>query len=375
MVKDEYIATRKYQAEENANRYLIRCMLITFLLYGIAWFLNTINVFIVDSRIMNRGFIAMIFFIVGISILSRLLGFQNPKTKYIIMFFSVVMYTVVVITLSYHVTLIIVFPLLCSVQYSSKKMTVYTYILTLIGIAVSTILGFRYGLCDANMLLLTTTTTSEHMKMLQSGDFGVNSNMGTIWLFFVFPRCMITTAFIPIFNRLRRDIEERAAHEAAAKRRAEVDDMTGLYNKNKYLDMLSGYYPNVERVGVIFWDVNNLKKVNDAYGHEYGDQLIAAVSDSISAFRSDKQQAFRIGGDEFVMICEQPEPGDIEGIISQWKRSLANKVIGDDIPISSAVGFSEGRGLEIDEVIKRADEAMYENKKYIKGNLKLSEEY
>lgn len=368
MVGDEYIAARQYQAEEKENRFIIRCMMITFVLYGFAWILNMINVFIVDSKIMNSGFVAMIFFILGIGTLSKLLGLQNPKTKYIIMFFAVIMYTVVVITLSYHVVLITVFPLICSVQYSSKKMTVYTYILTLIGIAASTILGFKYGLCDANMLLLTTTTTSEHMSMLQSGDFNMNTDMGAIWLFFVFPRCMVTTAFIPILNRLRKDIEERAAHEAAAKRRAEIDDMTGLYNKNKYLDMLSNYYPNVERIGVIFWDVNNLKKVNDEYGHEYGDQLIAAISDSISEFGSEKNRIFRVGGDEFVMICEQPEPGDIEGMVSKWKKNLVNKVIGDGIQVSSAVGFSEGKGSEIDTIIKRADEAMYENKKYIKAN-------
>ena len=86
--------------------------------------------------------------------------------------------------------------------------------------------------------------------------------------------------------------------------RKEVDSATRLYNKNKYEDMLANYYTMVERVAVVLWDINNLKEINDRMGHGMGDKLIETMSGAIYAQTDSRKKAYRIGGDEFVMLIE-----------------------------------------------------------------------
>ena len=109
--------------------------------------------------------------------------------------------------------------------------------------------------------------------------------------------------------------------------------------------MVSMYYPNVNNITVIFWDLNNLKIINDTYGHEYGDKALSALASVLYA-HSDEQcrRVYRFGGDEFVMIIDNPHDGEADRIIS------------------SAVGIASGNGSDIIEIVKNADSAMYADK-------------
>lgn len=348
--------------DARANYNILKSMTIALVVYMISWILNVFHIFIVDSDIMNRGLVGLFLFYIIIYSICRWIGFGNPKTKYFLTLFSVALWSFLIMILSYHVLMIILFPMICSLQYHNKKMLIFTYIMALIGITTATIYGFKFGLCDANMLLLTYGTTAQHIDMIREGNITLNQDLSKVFLYFVFPRWAIITAYIPILNALVRDIEERVKREAAVRRKAAIDEMTGVYNKNEYLSMIADYYPSIDRISVIFWDVNHLKKINDQYGHEYGDELIAAISESILPYQDETKKIYRIGGDEFVMIGENMEDGDVEGIISDWKKKIAGKVIKRTIQVSAAVGFAEGSGDELEEVIKRADEHMYYNK-------------
>ena len=87
--------------------------------------------------------------------------------------------------------------------------------------------------------------------------------------------------------------------------------------------MVSMYYPNVNNITVIFWDLNNLKIINDTYGHEYGDKALSALASVLYA-HSDEQcrRVYRFGGDEFVMIIDNPHDGEADRIISAVKDEL-----------------------------------------------------
>ena len=87
--------------------------------------------------------------------------------------------------------------------------------------------------------------------------------------------------------------------------------------------MVSMYYPNVDNITVIFWDLNNLKIINDTYGHEYGDKALSALASVLYA-HSDEQcrRVYRFGGDEFVMIIDNPHDGEADRIISAVKDEL-----------------------------------------------------
>ena len=99
---------------------------------------------------------------------------------------------------------------------------------------------------------------------------------------------------------------------------AEIDGMTGLYNRSKYLGIINNSYESQENIAVIFWDVNNLKKTNDTKGHETGDVLIRTIADSIHMLTTDEHKAFRIGGDEFVMIMSNSTKEDAIKKINAW---------------------------------------------------------
>ena len=127
--------------------------------------------------------------------------------------------------------------------------------------------------------------------------------------------------------------------------------------------MVKGYYPSVKRVAVIFWDINNLKKTNDSFGHAMGDALIETMALRLYEQSDSRKCTYRVGGDEFVMIIENPKPGEAEEVIQKVKTSLEQCRAAGGIYVSSAVGCEEGFGSDIELVIKAADKNMYDNKR------------
>jgi len=143
--------------------------------------------------------------------------------------------------------------------------------------------------------------------------------------------------------------------------------MTHLYNKNKYSQMIEDYYPDKDNLCVIFWDVNDLKTINDTMGHDYGDYLISTVGMSIFRFTDEKSLAYRVGGDEFVMIIEDPTEERINAVLDGWRSDLETKNKGANIKLSAAVGYACGSGSNIEEVVKEADANMYADKQAAKA--------
>ena len=143
--------------------------------------------------------------------------------------------------------------------------------------------------------------------------------------------------------------------------------MTGLYNRNKYLNMIEETYPAIDQVGVIFWDVNNLKTTNDTLGHDKGDALIINISSIIMALTAVNRKAYRVGGDEFVMIVENPQKGELDAVVRKWEELCSLKSQALELDLTSAVGYSCGDGKSIKSVIKEADQAMYLDKQQKKS--------
>lgn len=152
---------------------------------------------------------------------------------------------------------------------------------------------------------------------------------------------------------------------------AYVDTLTDTKNKAAYMKEakeINRLMKNGERnFAVIVLDINNLKYVNDTYGHSQGDMIIMDAAKIMKlAFLEDK--IFRIGGDEFAVIMELSDT-DIEDVIAGFDRKLRlfNKKNKGKYPygLQIARGYSvvkeEDEGIE--DVFKRADEDMYKNKK------------
>lgn len=151
----------------------------------------------------------------------------------------------------------------------------------------------------------------------------------------------------------------------------EHDRMTKLYNRDKYLSSLTGYnyYSNV---GVMYFDINNLKITNDTKGHEIGDELIINTALSIINVVQDDNistvDGYRIGGDEFVVIAYDITEQELYSLYGLWKQHIGYiNQISRNVKCEVAVGMAySSTNTDIQELIRQADENMYEDKKNYK---------
>lgn len=146
---------------------------------------------------------------------------------------------------------------------------------------------------------------------------------------------------------------------------SEHDGLTGLYNKAKFLDMKETEYIGLSSIGIFNLDVNNLKKMNDEFGHEAGDKLLIKAANSIRKVTNNKVHGYRMGGDEFLLIACDITKEELDSIKVRWERELARlNAIDDEINcvIAAGVVFWEA-GYDFDALMKEADALMYEDKK------------
>lgn len=131
------------------------------------------------------------------------------------------------------------------------------------------------------------------------------------------------------------------------------DHLTQIYNRNKYMEVLDELHEKVlKKTGVAYIDLNGLKSVNDRQGHNAGDQLIHRAASVISEVFGG--QVYRIGGDEFVLICPWIEK-------EEFNKKIADILQGMDqnkISISLGKVWQEDR-INIDDMLKEADHLMY----------------
>ena len=232
-------------------------------------------------------------------------------------------------------------------------------------LAVSMVTGFYHGICDLNMLLGSNHSRDWYMEQWMAGTlhFGIEPDPVFVILFYgALPRAVILLIFTIILRYISITSHKDAQRIADLTYRKETDLGTHVYNKNKYEEMIADYYLGVDRLAAIFWDVNNLKYVNDQYGHAAGDVLIQTLSSVLYELSTDRRKVYRVGGDEFVMLIENPVETEIESMVESVSAALQEKNSQGEMPVSSAVGWAEGCGVDVRKIINEADTKMYENK-------------
>ena len=143
------------------------------------------------------------------------------------------------------------------------------------------------------------------------------------------------------------------------------DRLTGLYNKGKFMEMKRTVFRKQDTIAVFNMDVNNLKQMNDHFGHEAGDRLIQKAAESLKKNENRNVMAFRTGGDEFVAVALHVNRKRAEEIRAEWETGLAElNREKDGIECVIACGFAYGdQGFSLEDVFIQADERMYEDKK------------
>lgn len=149
---------------------------------------------------------------------------------------------------------------------------------------------------------------------------------------------------------------------------SEHDRMTGLYNKGKYMALKEELFGKPAALTIYNFDVNNLKYINDTYGHERGDALIVKAARSVAAVTAENVLGFRMGGDEFVMIAKELTAQQADELRRKWESELEKlNGLNDGLFCAVSCGMAHGSGDYVyDELYRLADVRMYENKKAMK---------
>ena len=180
---------------------------------------------------------------------------------------------------------------------------------------------------------------------------------------------LLSTAFENMALHLKE--HEKLQHLLAYR-----DSLTGLRNTNSYWAWITDFDKEIEAkeivFGVIVLDINYLKETNDRYGHDVGNKLIVSAARVISSIFK-RSPVFRIGGDEFLVILQNRDLEEYKELLKKFDEECLNELVITDkenIPVSIAKGFARydfKKDSCFIDVFNRADDAMYENKREIKG--------
>lgn len=198
----------------------------------------------------------------------------------------------------------------------------------------------------------------------------------------------VSVTVSPIFNELSkvigastiiRDISENIEAEKNIWKQANFDALTGLPNRRLLNDRLNHEVVKSTRdarnIAIIFIDLDNFKEVNDTQGHDHGDELLIQVTKRFNHCIRRSDTLARLGGDEFVvMLTDIDEWGKVNEIASSLVESLQSPFLinGRALYISCSAGISifPEHGETVEDMLKHADLAMYEAKRYGKNQFK-----
>lgn len=159
----------------------------------------------------------------------------------------------------------------------------------------------------------------------------------------------------------------RIAQQQLFKQMAYMDELTGLANRRKCEEYMKELETHTEKYCILCFDLNLLKKINDTYGHEKGDELIKRFADVLREVYSLYGITARTGGDEFVAILNNVSVQETEKLISDMLILIETKNKEDDIlKLSTAYGYAMSDEVADSNphiIYKIADDRMYECKK------------
>lgn len=175
----------------------------------------------------------------------------------------------------------------------------------------------------------------------------------------------IAVKYMELMQELRRF--ERAFAAAAA----DLDPLTGLRTRVSLPQDLQREISRAARASKPFFvaimDIDHFKTINDTYGHESGDRVLASVADQISRGLRVHDDAYRLGGEEFLLCLKETDAAGSLLALERLRISLASTPIslndGRKVPVTASFGLATSAAtLSPDALVRKADEALYRAK-------------
>jgi diguanylate cyclase (GGDEF)-like protein len=176
---------------------------------------------------------------------------------------------------------------------------------------------------------------------------------------------------INLLERLASQISTSVANSqlyARAEQRARIDELTGLYNRRHFDEMLKHEIDRHSRYGsmltVALIDLDEFKRYNDTYGHLDGDKLLTKIGQLLQESVRSIDMAFRYGGDEFAIIMPATSAENSNSVAERIRSTVAAETAGSEITVTTSIGIASwpSDGLTTDNLVYAADRALYHAK-------------
>ncbi len=185
------------------------------------------------------------------------------------------------------------------------------------------------------------------------------------------------------YDQLRTQLNEIEQLQSILKEQAIRDSLTGLYNRRYMEEALRQEHARAIREGqqisVVMLDMDELKKVNDTYGHIVGDKALQILSEQLAGMTRVEDIACRYGGDEFLIILHNMPAKEAVKRTEEWRLKLEQMGIPDKdkifmVTFTAGIASFPAREKTMEEIIHAADMALYKAKMQGRNNVLLFEE-
>jgi diguanylate cyclase (GGDEF)-like protein len=169
---------------------------------------------------------------------------------------------------------------------------------------------------------------------------------------------------------------ERSSAEAALLAAANLDSLTGLPNRARFLELVDRELPVPgRRVTLLFLDLDRFKVINDSLGHPAGDRILAEIAERLQLVVGDRGVLGRFGGDEFTLLLVDTDPADVTELAESLRLAIEEPIVIDGgeffLSVSIGVAGHGGVGITADDLVRDADVAMYAAKARGTGRLEV----
>ena len=152
---------------------------------------------------------------------------------------------------------------------------------------------------------------------------------------------------------------------------AERDPLTNIFNRRRFREELERILADAVRrgaaVGLLGIDLDGFKPINDAFGHQAGDEVLVGLVERVASIVRRNEMFFRIGGDEFAVLVPDARPSELVELASRLCEAIADLAFefgGQPASVTASIGIARfpENGLDAQALIAAADEAMYYSK-------------
>lgn len=166
---------------------------------------------------------------------------------------------------------------------------------------------------------------------------------------------------------IMRNIDEKVKLEQDLQYRITHDVLTDVYNRDFFEQTMGKYDKDFDTaVAIILCDLDELKFLNDNYGHKKGDLLIKESAQLLNRYFSNKAVVSRVGGDEFAIILVNTEQAQVESLCKKLSEEISKyNVSSEDLEIKMSIGYAYSKHSlgQMECLFTEADQQMYQNKR------------